>query len=69
MQRIIKPNVLITLVARYNQAQSADDSTYIQTPCAKIVITPQKPVQGCTVMRNVVTTHPHTKKVLIEGSI
>jgi hypothetical protein len=45
-QRIIKPNVLMILVARYNQAQSADDSTYIQAQCAKIVITPQKPCSG-----------------------
>jgi len=60
MQRIIKPNVLMILVAGYKEAQSADDSTYIQAQCANSVITPQKLVQGCTMIRNVVTTYRPT---------
>jgi hypothetical protein len=58
------------LVARYNEAQSADDSTmYIQAQCANIVITPQKLVQGYTVIMNVVTTYPHTQIVLTESPV
>jgi hypothetical protein len=52
--------VLMILCATYNQAQFAGDSTYTQAQCDKTVITPQKLVQGCTVMRNVVTSYPHT---------
>jgi hypothetical protein len=69
IQLIIKPNVLMILVAKCYEVQSADDATYTQAQCAKIVITLHKRVQGCTMMRNVVTTYADTYIALTESPI